>query len=131
MIDKIEGWINAFILLLPNLVLAVVIVVAAAFLARLVRRVVAGLLHRATDRAPQAKNVVDLLATLAYVAVLAVGTFIALGVLDLELVGAVDREQLLRARLAQTVLRRDALALEERLHLHRVRRHNFISDRWS
>ncbi len=83
-IDKIEGWINAFILLLPNLVLAVLIVIAAAFLARLVRRVVAGLLHRATDRAPQAKNVVDLLATLAYVAVLAVGTFIALGVLDLD-----------------------------------------------
>ena len=54
-----------------------------------------------------------------------------LGALNLELVGAVDREQLLRARLAQTVLRRDALALEERLHLHRVRRHNFISDRWS
>lgn len=83
-IEKIEGWIDRFILLLPNLVLALFIVVVAAFVARLVRRVVSSLLHRATDRAPQAKNVVGLLATLAYVAVLAAGTFVALTVIELD-----------------------------------------------
>ena len=83
-IAKLQGWVEAFVLLLPNLVLAVLIVVVAAFLARVVRRIVASVLHRATDRAPQAKNVVDLLATLAYVAVLAAGTFVALTVLDLD-----------------------------------------------
>ncbi len=83
-VDKLRGWVESFVLLLPNLVLAVLIVVAAAFLARTVRRIVEGVLHRTTDRAPQAKNVVGLVATLAYVAVLAAGTFIALTVLDLD-----------------------------------------------
>ena len=80
----LRSWWDGFFEMLPALVLAVLIVIASAFLARLVRRAVEGLLHRTTDRAPQAKNVVGLLATLAYVAVLAVGTFIALTVLDLD-----------------------------------------------
>ena len=82
--DKLFGWYEAAIAALPNLVIAVVIVVAAAFVARLVRTLVVNLLHRVTERAPQARNVVDLLGTLAYVAVLAAGTFIALGVLNLD-----------------------------------------------
>ncbi len=81
---KIAGWIDSFVLLLPNLVVAVLIVVAAVFVARVARRVVQGLLHRTTGHAPQAKNVVGLLGTLAYVAVLSAGTFIALGVLNLD-----------------------------------------------
>lgn len=84
LLDKLEGWFETFVLYLPNLLVAVLIVVAAVVLARLVRRVVAGLLRRATGRAPHAKNVVGLLATLAYVAVLATGTFIALTVLSLD-----------------------------------------------
>ena len=83
-VAKLIGWFEAFILLLPNLVLAVLIVVAGAFLARIVRRVVTSVLERTTGHAPQAKNVVGLMATLAYVAVLAAGTFIALTVLDLD-----------------------------------------------
>ena len=82
--DKVEGWFDALVLLLPNLVVAVLIVLATVFVARLVRRGVAGLLHRVTSRAPQARNVVDLLGTLAYVLVLAAGTFIALRVLSLD-----------------------------------------------
>ena len=81
---KLVGWYEGFIELLPNLFVAVVIVVAAAFLARLARRVVTALLHRVTEHAPQARNVVDLLGTLAYVAVLAVGTFLALRVIGLD-----------------------------------------------
>lgn len=83
-IAKLQGWIESFILLLPNLVLAVLIVVVAAFAARVARRVVQSVLLRTTDRAPQAKNVVGLLATLAYVAVLSAGTFIALTVIELD-----------------------------------------------
>ena len=83
-LETLRAWLDGFFELLPNLVLAVLIVVAAAFVARLVRRLVAGVLHRAADRAPQTKNVVDLLATLVYVAVLAAGTFIALSVLKLD-----------------------------------------------
>lgn len=80
----LQEWGETFFEMLPNLVLAILIVVAAVFAARLVRRVVANVLRRAADRAPHTKNVVDLLATLAYVAVLAAGTFVALTVLRLE-----------------------------------------------
>ena len=82
--DKLEAWYTGLVALLPNLVVAVLIVVAAAFLARLVRRAVQGVLHRVTEHAPQARNVVDLLGTLAYVAVLAIGTFLALRVIGLD-----------------------------------------------
>ncbi len=80
----LREWVDGFFELLPNLVLAALIVIAAAFVARLVRSVVSSVLHRAADRAPQTKNVVELLATIVYIAVLAVGTFIALTVIGLD-----------------------------------------------
>ena len=81
---KLVAWYEGFVALLPNLFVAVVIVIAAAFLARFARRVVTALLHRVTEHAPQARNVIDLLGTLAYVAVLAIGTFLALRVIGLD-----------------------------------------------
>ncbi len=84
LIGKLNAWFDGLVALLPNLVVAVLIVVAAAFLARLARRVVQGVLHRVTEHAPQARNVIDLLSTLAYVAVLAVGAFLALRVIGLD-----------------------------------------------
>ncbi|WP_420455446.1 mechanosensitive ion channel family protein [Rubrivirga sp.] len=84
LVGKLEAWYTGFVTLLPNLVVAVLIVVAAAFLARLARRVVQGVMHQITEHAPQARNVVDLLGTLAYVAVLAIGTFLALRVIGLD-----------------------------------------------
>ena len=82
-VDKLGSWLDSAILLLPNVVVAVLIVVAFAFLARLVRRVVQSLMDRVTNHAPQAKNVVSLFSTIAYVVVLAAGTFVALTVLEL------------------------------------------------
>lgn len=82
--DKLEGWVDAVVLMLPNLVVAVLIVIAAAFIARLVRRGVKSLLERVTERAPSARNVVDLMGTIAYVLVLAAGTFVALETLALS-----------------------------------------------
>ena len=81
---KLQGWGEHAILLLPNFVLAILIVIVFAILARLARRVVEGLIHRLTTHAPQARNVVNLLGTLTYVVVLAAGTFIALGLLQLD-----------------------------------------------
>ncbi len=82
--DKLIGWYEGAVALLPNMLIAIIIVVAAVFIARLVRTLVVNLLHKVTEKAPQARNVVDLLGTVAYVGVLAVGTFVALGVLDLD-----------------------------------------------
>jgi small conductance mechanosensitive channel len=83
-VDKLEGWIDGAVLLLPNFVVAILIVVVAAFVARLVRTGVRKLLEHATRQSPAARNVVDLLGTVAYVVVLAVGTFIALSVLGAD-----------------------------------------------
>ena len=82
--SKLSDWLDALVLALPNLVVALVVVVLAAVVARLVRRALHAVLMRASARTPSARNVVDLLATLAYVVVLAVGTFVALGVLRLD-----------------------------------------------
>ena len=84
LVGKLTEWYEGAVALLPNLVIALVIVIAAAVVARVVRGVVTSLLHRVTERAPQARNVVDLLGTVAYVLVLAAGTFVALGVLNLD-----------------------------------------------
>lgn len=81
---KLADWLDALVLALPNLVVALVVVVLAAVAARVVRRALHAVLLRASERTHSARNVVDLLATLAYVVVLAVGTFIALGVLRLD-----------------------------------------------
>ncbi|WP_094547565.1 mechanosensitive ion channel family protein [Rubricoccus marinus] len=84
LVDKVEGWGRDIVLLLPNLVIAILIVIAAAFVARVVRGGVRKVMERVTNHAPQAKNVANLIATLAYVVVLAAGTFIALGTLGAD-----------------------------------------------
>ncbi|MFN3597861.1 MAG: mechanosensitive ion channel family protein [Rubricoccaceae bacterium] len=84
LVEKLAGWVEAFVLHLPNLIVAVLIVVAAALLARVARRLVRAALMRVTTHAAHGQNVVGLLATLAYVAVLAAGVFMALGVLALS-----------------------------------------------
>lgn len=80
LIDKLQGWLAALILLLPNFVVAVVVVTAAALVARVLRRVVHGVLARTSSYT----TVNNLLATLVYVGVLAVGVFVALGILGLD-----------------------------------------------
>lgn len=82
--DKLADWLDALVLALPNLVVALVVVVVAAVAARVVRRALHAVLLRASARTPSARNVVDLLSTLAYLVVLVVGTFVALGVLRLD-----------------------------------------------
>ncbi|MDX1532065.1 MAG: mechanosensitive ion channel [Rhodothermales bacterium] len=80
LVDKLEGWVEGLILLLPNFVAAAILVVVFALLAKGVRRVVHGVLRRTSSM----EQVNSLLATIAYVVVLAVGLFLALGVLGLD-----------------------------------------------
>ncbi len=84
LVAKLDSWLDAIVLLLPNLVVSVLIVIGAALAARLVRRIVTGVMHRVTAHAPQAGNVVNLLATIAYLVVLAAGVFFALRVIGLS-----------------------------------------------
>lgn len=77
---KINGWLEAAIAILPNFVVAVVIVVIFALLARLVRWGV----RKAFGKASQNVAVVNLFAVLSYLATFTLGVFIALGVLQLD-----------------------------------------------
>ncbi len=80
LVDKLHGWLEALILLFPNLVAAILIVVVTVFAARLVRRGVKGVLSRTSSY----EQVNNLLATIAYVIAFAIGMFIALGVVGAD-----------------------------------------------
>lgn len=77
---KLTGWGRAFILALPNFLLAVATVVAFWLLARAARNLVRRLLHRVSH----SEQVTYLLAQMVYIGVLTAGTFVALGILGLQ-----------------------------------------------
>ena len=77
---KFTSWLEVAILLLPNLAGALIVLFVFWFLARMARGLVRNLLGRVSDN----RQIVGLLATLAYVGVVAVGGFVALGILNLD-----------------------------------------------
>ncbi len=77
---KLVGWMREFILLLPNLAVAVAVQVGFWLLAKLARNVMARLLRRISH----SEQVNKLLGQAIYLALIAAGFFIALGILDLQ-----------------------------------------------
>lgn len=77
---KVMGWVRDFVLLLPNLMVAVVVLVAFWLAAKLAR----GILHRVLRRVSHSVQVNQLVAQTVFVALLATGLFVALGILGLE-----------------------------------------------
>lgn len=77
--DKIGGWVADAIQILPNLVVAILLLVAFVFLARAVRR----WSHRLLGRFSEYRAVNRLLSTGAFVALLGLGIMVALTVLNL------------------------------------------------
>ena len=80
LLDKIAGWIDGFVLLLPNLLVAVLVAIAFGLVARVVR----GLVRRALGGVSQHTEVNNLLATVASLIVLTTGIFVALGIIGLD-----------------------------------------------
>lgn len=80
LLDKLQGWLNATIEMLPNLVLAIVILVAFGLIGKLIRKMVNRLLHKTTNN----KTIIDLLETIVGVIIVGIGVFVALGVLQLQ-----------------------------------------------
>jgi small conductance mechanosensitive channel len=80
LLDKIAGWIDGFVLLLPNLLVAVLVAIAFGLVARVVR----GLVRRALGGVSAHTEVNNLLATVASLIVLATGIFVALGIIGLD-----------------------------------------------
>ena len=82
--QKLIEWIDALVLILPNLLIAIVIVVAGWFVAKYVYSI----LHRGIMRASSSRNVADLVASIARVIAIGLALFLALGVLGLSSVVA-------------------------------------------
>jgi len=80
LIDKLFGWLETLVVMLPNMAVAISLLLAAALLARLVGRVVSQLLHRVTGNQP----ISSLLGTISRLGTLAFGLFLALGLLNLD-----------------------------------------------
>jgi small conductance mechanosensitive channel len=80
LVDKLSGWARQIVLLLPNLAVAVVVVVASWLVARAARLLVMRLLRK-VSHSPQ---VTRLLAQTLFLGIIAAGTFVALGILGLQ-----------------------------------------------
>jgi hypothetical protein len=85
-IQKLTGWLQQVILLLPNLVVATIVAVAFGLLSRVVRRLVTQGMNRVSSH--RALN--RLFATLASLVIAGIGVLLALTILDLSGVVFVD-----------------------------------------
>lgn len=80
LIDKLQGWVEALILLLPDLVVAMLVVFVAWFVAKGVRKVVRGGMNRVSSY----HQLNGLVSTIAYIVALGAGVLIALEIVDLS-----------------------------------------------
>lgn len=80
MVAKIDSWLKQLVLMLPNLIIALIVLVATFFVARLIQRTTEKVLPRFSHSL--ALN--NLIASLAYTASLLIGFFFALDILELD-----------------------------------------------
>lgn len=79
-LDKLIGWAEQFIVMLPNLILAVVILLAFVFIGKLFRNLLRKVLNRTINNA----SLASLLSKIIYSIIVIVGAFVALSVLKLD-----------------------------------------------
>ncbi|MFA0962507.1 mechanosensitive ion channel family protein [Roseivirga sp. BDSF3-8] len=79
-LEKLEGWAEGLVSMLPNFILAALILVVFWVIARLVKKGLHSLLIKLTHN----HVITNLFSTIGYIGVLLVGVFVALGVLDLQ-----------------------------------------------
>ena len=75
--DKLETWVKDFIVLLPNLVVAIVVVLIFYLIAKLIRNVA----HRVLGKVSRNQAVNNLILTIVYAGVVVIGFFIALEIM--------------------------------------------------
>lgn len=79
-VSKLDGWLDAIIVNLPNLLIAIVVFALSYFISGFVRKYLERFLKRYVDQA----SLRSLIATVAAVIIICGGLFIALGVLKLD-----------------------------------------------
>ena len=78
--DKLDGWLDAIILKLPNFIMAILVMFLFYFIARGIRK----LLKRTLLKKIGQVSIQEIIAKVVFVVILLIGFFIALGVLDLN-----------------------------------------------
>ncbi|MFL0353713.1 mechanosensitive ion channel family protein [Xanthomarina sp. GH4-25] len=78
--DKLDGWLEAIILKLPNLVMAVLIMILFYFIARGVKKIFRQYLLKSISQ----QSIQDIISKIIFLIVILIGFFIALGVLELN-----------------------------------------------
>lgn len=78
--DKLDGWLDAIILKLPNIVMAILVMILFYFIARGLRKLFKNIL---LSRISQV-SIQDIISKTVFVTVLLIGFFVALGVLELD-----------------------------------------------
>lgn len=78
--DKLDGWLETLVALMPNMVVAFIVVVIFGLLAKLARN----LSRRFLEKITGSQAIARLLSTLGGITVVFIGVFIALGVLKLD-----------------------------------------------
>ncbi len=80
LLTELQSWFELAVKMLPNLAVAVVIMIIFFFAARAIRTLSYSVFSRISDN----KAVTKLLATLSYLLVLYTGSFVVLGILNLD-----------------------------------------------
>lgn len=78
--SKLESWIDTFIQMLPNLTVALLVLIAFYVTGKLIRNTVGRVLEKVTDN----KTIINLLETIVGVLIIGIGVFIALSILNLD-----------------------------------------------
>jgi small conductance mechanosensitive channel len=78
--DKLTGWVEGFILLLPNLIVAVIVFLLFYLAGKLLKRA----LYRPLHRLSQSQALVDLVINLVFIGFVMAGFFVALSVMQLD-----------------------------------------------
>ena len=78
--DKLDGWLDAIILKLPNFAMAILVMFLFYFLARGIRKI----LKRTILKNISQVSIQEIIAKVVFVIIILIGFFIALGVLDLD-----------------------------------------------
>ncbi|MBK5214234.1 MAG: mechanosensitive ion channel family protein [Flavobacteriaceae bacterium] len=78
--DKLDGWLDAIILKLPNLAVAILVMVVFYFLAKGLKK----LSHKVLFRKISDESIKQVMSKLIYTIVILIGFFVALGVMQLD-----------------------------------------------
>lgn len=79
-VQKLQGWLDAAIIMLPNMVIAILVVVAFYLISKVVTRILSGILRRFVRN----ESVVTLILSISSFIIIIIGLMVALGVLKLD-----------------------------------------------